>query len=91
LSGVKGGNAEILQMMEVLHGDFSMYFSDAIFYLRNVIADWILLNFEVKVVSPVQSVVFVNLLGFFLFCRSIHSKSTRWIYFVPHLATAIFC
>jgi hypothetical protein len=45
---VKGGHYEIVHICEHEHGDFTDCLSAAISFLRNDIADWLIMNFAVN-------------------------------------------
>jgi hypothetical protein len=59
-SSVKGGNHEILMICEQEHGDFTKCLPIAVQYLRNNIADWLLMNFKVSPFSFIDCILSVN-------------------------------
>jgi hypothetical protein len=65
-SAVQGGSLEILTMIEMVNGDFSLHYSDALLYSRNDIANWIILNYNVKDVVPLNGLISMNVQSFFL-------------------------
>jgi ankyrin repeat protein len=73
-SSIKGGNFEIINALHQLHADFASHFNEAFFYYRNEVADWILLNYHVTTIYPLNSIVSMNFQGFSFIVAHYHDQ-----------------